>query len=193
MTPDIVVENLSKVYGGLTALGPLSAVFPGGEITCILGPSGCGKTTLLRLLLGLERPDGGSIWGLEGIAASAVFQEDRLVPGLSALGNLLLCCKGVSRQELSAQLARVGLGPEDIHRPARDLSGGMKRRTAIVRAMAAPSDLVLLDEPFKGLDEDTWRQTAAYVLEARRGRTLLAVTHDRRDVAALGAHVTELP
>ena len=192
MTGDLIVENLSKQYGDVIALHPFSAVFPQGEACCIMGPSGCGKTTLLRLILGLEAPDTGSVQGAGRDAVSVVFQEDRLIPGLSALSNLLLCCPGRSREDLTAQLAQVGLGEEDIRRPARELSGGMKRRAAIVRAMAAPSRLVLLDEPFKGLDEDTWRETAAYVRRARGERTLLAVTHDRRDVEALGGRLVEL-
>ena len=192
MNQGIVVENISKSYGGITALRPFSAVFPQGGACCIMGPSGCGKTTLLRLILGLEAPDSGLVRGVDPTAVSVAFQEDRLIPGLSALSNLLLCCKGRTREDLTAQLAQVGLGPEDIHRPARELSGGMQRRVAIVRAMAAPSRLVLLDEPFKGLDQETWRETAAYVRNAREGRTLLAVTHDRRDVEALGASLVEL-
>ena len=193
MTRNIVAENLSRFYGETAALDGFSACFAGGEITCLLGPSGCGKTTLLRLLLGLEHPDSGCIRGLEGVPVSAVFQEDRLVPGLSAMGNLLLCCPGTGREELEAQLARVGLSREDIHRPARELSGGMRRRVAIVRAMAASSQAVVMDEPFKGLDPDTWQQTADYVLESRKGRTLIAVTHDERDVEALGARVVRMP
>ena len=188
---DIVLAGVYKSYGTKQVLQNFFGIFPAGEITCILGPSGCGKTTLLRLVLGLEKPDSGQISGL-GLWNSAAFQENRLIPGLSAMGNLTLACGSVPNHELRRQLLAVGLQESDLEMPSRELSGGMKRRVALVRAMAAHSNLVVLDEPFQGLDADTRRHVMEYIKASRAGRTMLVVTHDPADVQELGAGVLEM-
>ena len=142
-----------------------------------MGPSGCGKTTLLRILLGLETADAGTITGLEGRRMSAVFQEDRLCENVSAVSNLRLVNPALSRRAAEAALTELGLG-EALSQPVREFSGGMKRRVAILRALLAEFDLLLADEPFKGLDEETKRQTMAYFAEHTRGKTVILVTHE---------------
>jgi NitT/TauT family transport system ATP-binding protein len=180
----IEIKNVSKSYAGRSVLNQFSAVLPDHETTVIMGPSGCGKTTLLRLLMGLERPDEGQIVGLPD-KISAVFQEERLCSPFSALANVrLVTGKSLSRQTIVQHLVEIGLSGS-IQQPVRTLSGGQQRRVSIVRAMLADSDLIVLDEPFKGLDPDTKSSVLSYVQSKAQGKTLLVVTHDAAEAAAL--------
>ena len=156
-----------------------------------MGESGCGKTTLLRILAGILPADGGEVSGRDARFA-AVFQEDRLCGNLTAAANVRLVCGDYrSDGDISAAFAAVGLsGCGD--RPARELSGGMKRRVALVRALLAEGGAVLLDEPFKGLDEGTRRQAMEFAREQLLGRTAVIVTHDRSEAEFLAESVIEL-
>lgn len=184
------VENLTVQYGGTAVLENFSAEFPDGGVTAVSGRSGCGKTTLLAVLLGLLRPDGGTVSGFR--QPSAVFQEDRLLPFLSAEKNIAVTA-GCTEAEAGEALLSVGFDAADRGKRAFELSGGMARRVAIVRAMLAPGDAVLLDEPFKGLDERTRAQVVRFVCENRRSRTMVVVTHDPRDAEALhAAHTVQM-
>ena len=182
---DILLTDISKSYGEKVVLADFSARFPAGVCTCLMGPSGCGKTTLLRILLRLEIPDGGTITGLP-VTRSAVFQEDRLFEDFSALSNVSAVCDKARRQEVSEHLTALGLGGS-LAVPVRTLSGGMKRRVAIARAVLAPGELLVLDEPFTGLDQETKDVVLDYLKEHIRGRTVVLVTHDSADREALGA------
>ncbi len=188
---DIVLEHVAKAYGATRVFDDLSAVFPGGETTCVMGPSGCGKTTLLRLLMGFEKPDAGTISGVPG-RISAVFQENRLCEPFTARANVrLVTGKRVSDGQIDALLSALGLG-EALTKPVREFSGGMKRRAAIARALLAESGLLLLDEPFKGLDETTRAATAALIRERAADRTVLLVTHERDEAALFGGRILQL-
>ena len=146
---DIKVDHVSKAYGEQQILRDLCCVFPEGKTTCIRGRSGCGKTTLIRLLLGLDIPDKGKIEGISDRKISAVFQEDRLCENLSAASNIrLVCTETISDRELEEAYKAVAL-----QKPVRELSGGMRRRVSILRALLADSDCVIMDEPLRGLDE----------------------------------------
>ena len=135
----IEIKQVSKSYAGRRVLDRFSAALPAHETTVIMGPSGCGKTTLLRLLMGLERPDAGQIDGLPD-KISAVFQEERLCRPFSALANVrLVTGKSVSRQIIAHHLAEIGLSGS-ILQPVRTLSGGQQRRVSIVRAMLASAE-----------------------------------------------------
>lgn len=183
---DIVLENVSKAFDGRTVLSGFSATLPAGAVTAIMAPSGGGKTTLLRLLMGLERPDSGSIKGLENVRRSAVFQEDRLCDNLTPVANIRLVHPALTRQEVEQAMEEVGLR-DCAGQPARELSGGMRRRVAILRALLAPYDVLFLDEPFKGLDVETKRRVMEDVRRRSAGKTVVLVTHDESEVAALGA------
>lgn len=188
---DFTVRGLQKRFGEKRVLEDFSAVFPAGQVTCVMGPSGCGKTTLLNILLGLEKADGGSVTGIPD-RISAVFQEERLCEDFSAVTNVrMVTGKAVKPEEIEACLRALGL-EGSLYSPVRELSGGMKRRVAIARALLAEGELLILDEPFKGLDEGT---RAAVVEEMKNhilDRTVIMVTHDPQEAALMGADILEM-
>lgn len=196
----IEVAHVRKAYGTVAVFDDLSLTVPRGRATVVMGPSGCGKTTLLRLLMGLEAPDAGSIAGLEGVPCAAVFQEDRLCENLSASANVCLPHGGLDRaarralrRRVAELLDRVGLGA-CAGRPVRELSGGQRRRVAVVRAVLADADVLLCDEPLKGLDGATKRCLMDAVAPLVRGKTVVWVTHDRADLDCFeGPNLVELP
>lgn len=188
----IKLVNLCKSFDGCTVLSNLSHVFPDRTITCILGPSGCGKTTLLNLILGLIAPDSGEIYGVPVGCIAAVFQEDRLISHLSAFSNIRIVLKrSYPVSDILSALDAVGLGAA-AHQPVRELSGGMQRRVALVRALLADSPLVIMDEPFKGLDADTRAAVVTFTRQKLQHRTALIVTHDPTEAAMLGTEIFEL-
>jgi len=185
---DLILQNITKAYGHRKVLEQFSAVFPAGETTCILGPSGCGKTTLLRLILALETPDSGQILG-QPDAMSVVFQENRLFESFTVLSNVTAVMTGHHRDRRSAAeicLSELGL-VDSLHLPITALSGGMKRRVAIARALMVPTELLILDEPFSGLDNDTKAKVVDCVRRRTQGVTTLLVTHDMAEAQAMGA------
>ena len=181
----IRISGLEKAYGEHRVLEALSMTMPSGETSCIMGPSGCGKTTLLRILMGLEKADGGVIEGIPE-KKSVVFQEDRLCDDLSGKTNIRLVCPKKDPSLIEEGMENLGLG-ESMDRPVREYSGGMRQRTAILRALFADWDILFLDEPLKGLDEKIKKVTAEYIRSRTRGKTVLCVTHDPGDVDLLGA------
>ena len=183
---DIVIRGLSKAFEGKQVLRDFSAVLPAGQVTGLMAPSGAGKTTLLRILMGLEMPDRGTITGLQGLRLSAVFQEDRLCENLNLESNLRLVTPTLSRAAAEEALTAVGL-TDCLHQPVRELSGGMRRRVAILRALLAEYDLLFLDEPFKGLDRETKEVVMADTRRRCDGRTVLFVTHDPTELETMGA------
>ena len=173
-------------------LSGFSLDLPEAGTVCLLGPSGCGKTTLLRLLAGLAVPQSGRIVGLDGRPAAVVFQEDRLLPWETAWQNAVTRPDDGQRERARDWLVRLGLG-ESLHRRPGELSGGMKRRVAMARALASDAELLLLDEPFTGLDGTAWRQAADLLSGATdENRLTVLVTHLPEQAAALGAAVVRL-
>ncbi len=174
------LAHLTKRYGPLTVLEDFSLSLPLEGAVALMGPSGCGKTTLLRLLAGLEQPDEGAV-RLGGRKISMVFQEDRLLPGLTAKANVLAVLPAGEKSSALADevLSACGLSSA-AHKLPEELSGGMRRRVAVARAIAYGGDILLLDEPFKGLDEETKREMEAFVAK-NRPPLLLQVTHDREE------------
>ena len=189
---DLILRGVCKSFGTHVVLKDLSLRFAGGEISCVMTPSGAGQTTLLRILMGLEKADAGTVEGLEGQRIGALFQEDRLLPWASAAGNIRLCNRALGEDELRAALSEVGLAGAEGQKAA-ELSGGMARRVALLRALLAENDLLLLDEPFKGLDEETKHLAVDALLRRRGGRTVVVVTHDAEEAKALGARIFTLP
>ncbi len=185
----IRVSHISKRYGEKEVLHDVSLLFPPG-VTCLMGASGIGKTTLIRLLTGLEAPDSGEISGVPKCIAM-VFQEDRLAESLTVRGNLKLALgKCYDEQKAQEMLSRLLL-PDVLPQTVSALSGGMKRRVALCRALLFDADLIVLDEPFKGLDEGT-KTAAMDAVKAQAGRQVLIVTHDEEEARYLGACVVKL-
>ena len=176
MAEFIRIEHLNKSYHDRPVLQDLSLSIPIGQITAVMAPSGVGKTTLLRILMGLETADSGKIEGLDGLRLSAVFQEDRLCEEYSAVKNLEMVMGDA--KEAREVLARL-LPEEALERPCHELSGGMKRRVSLVRAMEAGAQCVLLDEPFTGLDEENREKAYEYIRTHARGRIIMIATHIR--------------
>lgn len=194
MAEDILVQDICKAYNGVPVLLNFSAVLPSGQATVLYGPSGCGKTTLGRLLLGLEQPDSGTLGFTDGRLPrfSCVFQEDRLVHSMNALDNAALVLPRGSWQGLHNIFQQVGLTQADVGKPVGELSGGQRRRVALVRAMEAESNAVLLDEPFTGLDVASRELVLQYVQQRLAGRTLVLITHDQNEARRLGQHFIKM-
>jgi NitT/TauT family transport system ATP-binding protein len=186
----------------IPVIDSVSFVVQAGEFVCLLGPNGCGKTTLLRIVGGLEPPTRGSVLlGGEPVAGSGrhtkkvgvVFQEDRLLPWMTLRENVELVLQplGVDAKARRATADRylrlAGLGGFEGYYPAR-VSGGMRQRAAIARALAIEPDLLLMDEPFGALDAQNRRIMQAEVRRIWRetGRTILFVTHAIDEAVAIG-------
>lgn len=170
----IKIENISKAFGGEPVLSSISAVIPDSGIFAICGSSGSGKTTLLRIMIGLEQPDSGTISGLEGKKTAVVFQNDRLLPWMSALDNVAAVC---SKEKAAEMLKKVELQDAMDKKPA-ELSGGMCRRVALARALAYNAQILMLDEPFKGLDSGLRGRMVKLVQDFALTRPVILITHD---------------
>jgi NitT/TauT family transport system permease protein len=188
----ISIEGIQKSYHGTRVLNGVQLCLEAGRSYCLMGPSGQGKTTLLRILMGLEQPDAGRISGINRQRISAVFQEDRLCEYLDSVDNIRIACGKLVSRRMAEDVCCQLLEEEAVHRPVRELSGGMKRRAAIARALLSASDVILMDEPFAGLDQETKRQTIRRIRENLGGRTLLVVTHGEEDAVLLGAEILRL-
>lgn len=184
---DITIKNLSKSYLGETIINDFSYTFPAKSRHCIMGASGCGKTTLLSILLGLTPADSGTITGLNTKSISAVFQENRLCENLTALLNVKMVTD-ISGKYTSLDIIQyfkqIGIDATD-KKPVSNYSGGMKRRVAILRALLADCDLILMDEPLKGLDEDTKTSVISLILELTCGKTFVMTSHNRDEAEEL--------
>lgn len=180
----IRLSHVTAGYPGKTVLRDLSLSLPDTGAVALMAPSGCGKTTFLRLLAGLMQPQSGEITGLEGKKIAFLFQEDRLLPWLTAEKNV----------EIVSDRARARHWLREMEIPGepypREMSGGMQRRLALARALAYGGDVLLLDEPFKGLDEALRARIAGRI----KGQAPLIVmsVHDREDAALLGAEIIPL-
>jgi NitT/TauT family transport system ATP-binding protein len=195
--PLLTLKNLALTFPGRAApaLENVDLVVRRGETLCLLGPSGCGKSTLLRLVAGLEVPTAGAIdWAGEKPEIGFVFQEPNLMPWTDVAANVALPLRlaGMSRREAApraeAALERVGLKGQGRSLP-RELSGGMKMRASLARALVDGPDLLLLDEPFSALDEITRWELNDALQELRAGVTILFVTHSVYEAAYLADRV----
>lgn len=184
------LENICKSYGDIHVLRRVTLDIPAG-ITCLTGPSGCGKTTLLRILTGLETPDSGRVTGVPDRLA-VQFQEDRLAETLTVGANLRMVL-GKSYDSAAAQKLLSALDLENmLARTAGELSGGMKRRVSLARALLFDAPLLVLDEPFKGLDAPCARLCMDALAEKAQGRAVIMVSHDAREAEYLHARAVEM-
>lgn len=194
---DIHAVGLEKAYQGQMVLRDLDLKMEAGGRYLLMAPSGAGKTTLLRILTGLEKADRGEVCGMPP-RVGMVFQEDRLCEEYDAVCNIMLgMCRaggaaaaggGMTGKQLKEYVRAEtrGILPEDcLTKPVKNLSGGMRRRVALLRAVLSGAEVLVLDEPFTGLDEANRLRSAAYLVDKTKGRTILAATHRVEDVELL--------
>ena len=183
----LTLDNVTFAYGDNVLLRDASLALPAQGAVCFTAPSGGGKTTLLRLFAGLETPQSGTVICTANRIAM-VFQEHRLLPWLTVRRNVEAACPDT---DVMPFLEAVELADVADRYPA-ELSGGMQRRVALARALAFGGDLLLLDEPFNGLDDALKRRVAASLRERFRDGLIVLISHDPDDAALLGAVVTPL-
>ena len=189
---NISIKGLTKRYREKEIFDGASFFIESEKTTAIMGKSGIGKTTLIKILMGLEKYDSGNIEGLKGKKVAAVFQEDRLCENLSPVTNVLIVCeKRITAERIRGELAEIGLG-DSADKPVRELSGGMKRRVAIVRSIMADSDILILDEPFKGLDQETKNRVIDYLKKRIEGKTVILVTHDIGEAKIFNSNIIDI-
>ncbi|MBE5978729.1 MAG: ABC transporter ATP-binding protein [Paenibacillaceae bacterium] len=184
---ELVIRKLCKSFDGHIVLDHVNLHLVSGNIYCLMGPSGSGKTTLFHILLGLVLADSGEVKGLNKERISAVFQENRLCEAFTPVENVTMVMpssSGNNKKKAREALKRL-LSDECLDRPIATLSGGMKRRVVIIRALMVPFDMVIMDEPFTGLDEETKQQVISYIKERSKGKLVLISTHQEEDVALL--------
>ena len=199
----IEVRNIAKTYeSGVEALRDITLALPRGELSTFLGPSGCGKTTLLKIIAGLILPSDGEVWVKgnrvrgPGPERAFVFQDFALLPWASVLRNVAfgLELRGIAkdeRQEIARKyIAEVGLSSFESHYP-HQLSGGMKQRVGLARALAIDADIVLMDEPFSSVDEQTRRKFQEELLDLLKinQKTVIFVTHSIEEAAYLSDQI----
>jgi len=171
----VEIKSISKSFEDLQVLDNVSHTFRAGVTSAVSGPSGKGKTTLINIILGLIKPDSGTVSISPELRVSCVFQEDRLIEHMSARQNLMLTSR--RKANIDGILTALGLDPANDERVST-YSGGMRRRVAIARAILAEPDVLILDEPFKGLDPDIRAATAALILENCADACRILITHD---------------
>ena len=187
------VKNITKSFGNTVVLDDFSYKFERG-VYVLSEPSGAGKTTLLRILCGLEVADSGTVSKSPQAKTVMMFQEDRLLENLSVRANIMLAIQAHSqeqkqnaRERITEALCAVGLeGTEN--KPVSELSGGQKRRVALLRTLFADADILLFDEPLKGLDEALKQQVIGFVKPFVESKIVIWVTHTPEEVKLLGSY-----
>lgn len=183
----LTIRGICKSFEGRSVLKNVSFDFPEAAVTALRGPSGCGKTTLVNIILGLLAPDEGEVLLPASARTAAVFQEDRLIEHFSAARNVRLTAPAsVTDEQIRSALSELGLAQEGEKRVS-EFSGGMRRRVAVIRAALFQPQLLLLDEPFKGLDEEMRARTASFLRRNCAQATTILVTHDETEAALMGA------
>lgn len=185
----ITLEKVSRAFDGRQVLKDVCMTLPERGAVCFFGPSGCGKTTLLRLICGLDKPDSGKIHVPQGTRFACHFQEDRLLPWYTSAENLRLAGENI---DVQLWLDKVLL-PDAGKLYPDELSGGMRRRVSLARALAHDSDVLVLDEPVRELDEATAEKMLELIKQSVGNRLLILVTHDRTQAEKLGCKVIEFP
>ena len=178
----IQINSISKSFDGKKVLENISFTVNEGECVALTGESGAGKTTLMRIIAGLEAADSGEVVFSKKVKSTFIFQENRLIEGKSVLENIL--CVAPDRKRAEYFLERCGLS-DHKDKKAKNLSGGMKRRLAIARALAYGGDLYFLDEPLRELDEETLKSVAELIKEEITGKTAILITHENTALTLL--------
>ena len=187
------VKNLSKSFDDNVVVRDFSYTFTSG-VYVLSEPSGAGKTTLLRILCGLEVSDSGIVLKSPHAKTVMMFQEDRLLENLSVMANIALAAQEQSLEQKQAlqKCIKEALCDVDLEgtesKPVHELSGGQKRRVALLRTLFADADILLFDEPLKGLDEALKQQVVAFVKPLIESKIVIWVTHTPDEVKLLGSY-----
>ena len=189
----IILKGISKAYGENQVFSDITMEFKDGGNYCLMGPSGFGKTTLLHIIMGLIKPDSGAVSGMAGRMTAPVFQEERLCENLSAGANIRMASRKKLQPQIISETLDSLLLPGILHQPVRELSGGMKRRVSIARALLCDGDIFIFDEPFRELDEKTKRCVMDSVARARGNKTLLWVTHNPSEAEYMKSEIISFP
>lgn len=174
----LIVKDISQNFGELSVLKNISFQVEDNEILAVLGPSGCGKSTLLNIIAGLQKPKTGFVEGADD-AISFVFQDDRLLPWRTVWQNISLVNEQENKEEIKNLINYVGLKDFEQYKPSQ-LSGGMKKRCGIARAFYYKSELLLMDEPFQGLDYSLRQEMLNMLLRVWNAhkQAVLFITHE---------------
>lgn len=175
----IRLDNVCKSFDGKEIIKGLSLSFPQSGFVAICGPSGCGKSTLLHIIAGIEKPSAGQIiFDDRSHSISMSFQEPRLLPDRTALQNVnfVLGDKKATLSRAKELLVALNIGNDDLY--PDELSGGMKARVSIARALAKKSDIYIFDEPFANLDKETTLMCVDIIKKETEGALTIAVLHD---------------
>lgn len=178
----IQIKNISKTYDNKKIIDNFSLSIEEDEWIVLSMPSGAGKSTFFRLLAGIEKADEGSIEGVNQV--SMVFQEDRLCENFSAVENVALVQPGkADKTAIIKALNSVGI--EEVNKAVKELSGGQRRRVALVRALMCPSELIIMDEPLTGLDDDTIKVVTDYIFSECKKKSVVIATHNQEFIKVL--------
>ncbi|MFR5869681.1 MAG: ATP-binding cassette domain-containing protein [Acutalibacteraceae bacterium] len=178
-------------FGGQTVMEKFSLALPKQGLVALMGPSGAGKTTLLRVMMGLETPQSGRV-DTENAKVALLFQEDRLLPWLTARQNVEAVLDPNEKQQAAKALGSMGLEEQAWDKLPEELSGGMRRRVALARLICYGGDVWLMDEAFKGLDRESRDALIPFFKQQAETRLIVLVTHEKEDAVRLGAQIIEL-
>lgn len=188
----IIFKDISKSYGNRTVLKNFNIEIREGQTTFVLGKSGSGKTTFSKIVLGLEKIDTGEISGLDGKKISVVFQEDRLMENMTIGSNFKMTVNShINSKQIIEKMEKIGLF-QSLETKISELSGGMKRRISILRAFLIEFDLIVMDEPFRGLDDETKKIVMNFVIQNIKGKTAIIITHNKDEVEYFAEKIKEL-
>lgn len=180
------LKNIVKMYSGKKVLDKFSLSVEKGKPIFLFGESGCGKTTILNIVSGLTDIDSGEIKGTDGKRISYLFQEDRLLESATAEENIMLSAKN---KDLSEKIIKICDISEFLNQYPSQMSGGMKRRVAIARAVAFDGEIVLLDEPFNGIDKKRVEEITEFLKDYFKDKISIIVSHNLAEANLLEAEI----